>query len=128
MARPKKEETAKRSHVAQARLSLEEKATLTENAKQAGLSESDYIRARCLGHQIHPPKTRLDQAAIARLNRIGVQLAGACNNTNQLARAVHRGSDFQHYWLEVGAELRSARAQLRIVLTQMLASLDEDAS
>ena len=128
MARPKKAEATKRSRIAQARLSLEEKAILAENAKQAGLSESDYIRARCLGHQIHPPKTRLDQAAIARLNRIGVQLAGACNNTNQLARSVHRGSDFQHYWYEVGAELKSARAELRIVLAELLTSLDEDAT
>ena len=128
MARPKKQDSTKRSSIAQARLSLEEKALLAEKAKQAGLSESDYIRARCLGHQIHPPKNRVDQAAIVRLNRIGVQLAGACNNTNQLARSVHRGSDFQHYWLEVGAELKTVRAQLKIVLAEMLCALDEDAA
>ena len=126
MARPKKDQIAKRSSIAQARLSLEEKAILKDNARKAGMSESDFIRARCLGHQIHPPKSRLDQAAIARLNRIGVQLAGACNNTNQLARSVHRGSDFQHYWLEVGAELKSARAEVRSVLAQLLANLSED--
>lgn len=126
MARPKKDQIAKRSSIAQARLSLEEKAILKDNARKAGMSESDFIRARCLGHQIHPPKSRIDQAAIARLNRIGVQLAGACNNTNQLARSVHRGSDFQHYWLEVGAELKSARAEVRSVLAELLANLAED--
>lgn len=124
MARPKKHDVAKRTRIAQARLSIEEKALLIDAARRAGLSESDFIRARCLGHQIHPPKTRLDQSAIARLNRIGVQLAGACNNTNQLARAVHRGSDFQHYWLEVGTELKAARSELQTVLAKILNSYD----
>jgi len=125
MARPKLADGDKRSQMARARMSLAEKAQLIESARKAGMTEAEYIRARCLGHQIHPPKAQLDNAAIARLNRIGVHIAGACNNANQLARSVHRGSDFQAYWKDIGAELKRSRAELRAVMSKLLDGLDE---
>lgn len=126
MARPKLSDEDKRDYLLGARVTLGQRARVKENARKAGLSVADFVRARSLEHQIHPPKSRLDNEAIAVLNRLAVQYAGACNNANQLTRAEHRGSDFRHYWQEVGAELTSTHEQIKAALERLLVTIEDD--
>lgn len=98
MAAPKKDPDQKRSEVARARVTLAEKERVIANAQTAGMTETNFIRARILGEVIRSSNQSVDPALVHAINRVG-------NNVNQLARSVHRGSDFQAYWREVGDEL-----------------------
>ena len=61
------------------RVSADEKAGLQGSAAEAGLSVSEYVRRRSLGH---PVTARADRETRVLLRRIGV-------NLNQLARAAN---------------------------------------
>lgn len=109
MARPKKQAAEARTEQMNTRYTLAEREYIRSQAAAAGMSESDYVRTRALGHSVSPARSsRADPALVTELNSIGV-------NVNQLARAVHRGSSFTQYWQEVGAELRT-------ILTKVVAS------
>lgn len=109
MGRPKKQEHEKRSETARFRLTLAEREYIRSQAAAAGMDESEYLRARALGHSVSPARSnRADPALVTELNRIGV-------NVNQLAAATHMGRDFTRFWQEVGAELRG-------IITKVVAS------
>lgn len=107
MARPKKEQHEQRSEQMNTRWTLAEREYIRTQARAAGISETAYVRARTLSHQIHPVPSRggADPALVSELNRIGV-------NVNQLARATHRGSDFTRHWMHIAGELRTALAKV----------------
>lgn len=109
MARPRKQTEEKRSETARFRVTLAEREYICAQARAAGISEADYLRARALGHQIRPAPSRggVDPALVSELNRIGV-------NVNQLTRATHRGSDFTRYWMHVAGELRTVLAKMAV--------------
>lgn len=110
--RPKKAASELRSERVAVRLTISEKATISANAARAGMDVSDYLRLLGMGS---PPPARPASnddglptgtvALISEVNRIGV-------NVNQLARAVHRGSDFTQYWREIGRELEGVLQRL----------------
>ena len=101
MARPKKQEHEKRSETARFRLTLAEREYIRSQARNAGMAETDYLRARALGLSVSPARsTRTDPALVTELNSIGV-------NVNQLAAATHMGRDFTRFWQEIGTELRT---------------------
>ncbi|MEM9053869.1 MAG: plasmid mobilization relaxosome protein MobC [Pseudomonadota bacterium] len=102
MARPKKQTDDKRTEQWNTRWTLAEREYIRTQASAAGMNETEYLRHRALGHQIHPAPSRgaSDPALVSELNRIGV-------NVNQLALATHRGSDFTRYWMHIGGELRT---------------------
>jgi hypothetical protein len=106
MARPKKQDGEKRSEQTKERWTPAELEYLNDQAAaRAGLFRAEYIRLRALAYSLRPaPHSSADPALIVALNRVG-------NNVNQLARSVHRGSDFQRYWQEVGSELRAVLAK-----------------
>lgn len=125
MARPKKSPDEKRSVRKTQRYTLSEDQEIAEKAAAVGLSDSEFIRRRSLSYHMPKPRaSQLDASAMAALNRIAAQIAGACNNTNQLTASVHRGSDFQNYWRAVGADLQQDRADLRRIINALLAELD----
>ena len=102
MARPIKEQHEKRTETARFRVTLAEREFIRSQAMAAGISETDYLRRRALGHQIPPaPSRSSDPALVSELNRIGV-------NVNQLALATHRGSNFTRHWADIAAELQTA--------------------
>ncbi|MEM6275370.1 MAG: plasmid mobilization relaxosome protein MobC [Pseudomonadota bacterium] len=106
MARPSKDPSELRTQRFNLRFTLAEIETLRANAAAAGQEPHEYARRRVLGHRVPPAPSRgSDPALLSELNRIGV-------NVNQLARSVHRGSDFQHYWREVGAALQAVLAKV----------------
>ena len=105
MARPKKDTAEKRDQRFNLRYTLAEMEHIRTQAQAAGLDPHEYARRRTLGHVVtSAPSSTADPALIVALNRVG-------NNVNQLARSVHRGSDFQRYWQEVGDELRTVLAK-----------------
>lgn len=104
MARPKKETHEKRTAQRNLRFTLAEDAQLQAAARAAGLSVSEYVRRRALGHPVSFARRSTDPALAAALSRVG-------NNVNQLARAAHRGQAFQQHWRTVGDELRTVLAK-----------------
>jgi hypothetical protein len=103
MARPKKADTERRTEQQKIRYRLDEIEAVRASAARSGLTVAEFIRRRSL-HEETPSLSRsVDPALIHALGRVG-------NNVNQLARSVHRGSDFQVYWHEIGEELRTVLA------------------
>lgn len=100
MARPKKLADERREHRHNLRFTLAEKLHIESQAMAAGLDVAEYLRRRAVGYTVPPAPSRRghDPALISELNRIGV-------NVNQLARAVHRGSDFTRHWQEISRQL-----------------------
>ena len=106
MARPKKQDGEKRSETARFRVTVAEREYIRAQARAAGLPGAEYLRRRALGYTVPPARSGLtDPALISELNRIGV-------NVNQLARAVHRGSDFVHTWRIIGKQLSDTLAKV----------------
>lgn len=105
MARPEKQDGEKRSETARFRLTLAEREWLRAQARQANLSETEFMRRRVLGQPVRAAsEAAADPALVMALNRVGV-------NVNQLAKSVHVDSAFQQYWREVGDELRAVLAK-----------------
>ena len=109
MARPTKEPHEKRLETARFRVSLAEHEYIREQARNAGMTPTDYMRARTLGHRVAPaPGTSAaDPALVSELNRIGV-------NLNQITKAINAGRGLPH-------SLEAAAAELRETLRRVLA-------
>lgn len=109
MARPNKTEHEKRTETARFRVTLAEREYIRSQASAAGLTETDYLRARALGYQVPAAAARSsDPALVSEINRIGV-------NVNQLTRAVHMDdyrSPFTAEWRAISAELRQALSKV----------------
>lgn len=86
MARPPKEREAKRDRTVRARFTAAEKKTLLDNAANALMTPSDFIRVKTTGVAAHghkaSPQRENAVRALAELGKIG-------SNVNQLARAVN---------------------------------------
>lgn len=105
MARPTKDDTAKRTERFNLRLTLAELAHVQAQATHAGIGPHDYARRRVLGHRVPPARSQIDAAVLSDLNRIGV-------NLNQLTRANNSGADVQ-------AEATVLLAQVRDLIEQI---------
>lgn len=105
MARPTKDDTAKRSERFNLRLTLAELAHVQAQAAHVGIGAHDYARRRVLGHRVPPARSQIDATLLSDLNRIGV-------NLNQLARANNSGADVQ-------AEAAVLLAQVRGIIEQI---------
>ncbi len=104
MARPIKAVEERRTEQQKIRYRLDEIETVRKHAAETGLTVAEFVRRRSLLENPPAHGKSIDPALIHELNRIG-------NNVNQLARSVHRGSDFQRYWREVGQELETVLAK-----------------
>ena len=82
------------------RVTAAELAHVQEQAARAGLSLTDYCRRVVLRHHVAPAITDTDEAALADLNRIGV-------NLNQLARRANASGKIPPHLAEVLAEVRA---------------------
>lgn len=114
MARPRKQAFERRDEVIRARVTLAEKLFIEEQAEAAGISTAEYIRRRTLKLPVQPRPSRVDDALIWELNRIGV-------NINQLAHAANVGRTLPNLWETAAQELHAA---LEIVIE----SYDSEAS
>ena len=83
------------------RMTAAELAHVQDQATRAGLSLSDYCRRVVLRHHVAPAITDTDEAALADLNRIGV-------NLTQLARRANASGKIPPHLAEVLAEVRAA--------------------
>ena len=85
MARPTKQEHEKRTaRLPAARVTLAELAYVQEQAANAELSLTDYIRTLALHEEVKPARTPVEDSLLVELNRIGV-------NINQVAHAANVG-------------------------------------
>lgn len=102
MARPKKQDQEKRTETARFRTTLAEREYIRDQARLAGVSEADYLRARALGYRVAPaPKSAaVDPALVSELTRIGV-------NVNQLAKHANAGRAMPHSWTALSEQLHT---------------------
>lgn len=80
--RPAKSDRETRSEFVRLRLTVTERDRIEAQADLAGLPLSSYCREVLLGHRVRPAITAIDAAALADLNRVGV-------NLNQIARQLN---------------------------------------
>lgn len=121
MTRPKKGGEDVRDQIIRARLTLKEKIELLKIAEQAGMTSSDFIRAKTL--QSAPitrkatPERQEFIKALAELGKLG-------SNVNQVARALNRRSEQGEL---IGLDQRTIECALNGVdtLTQRLLKLLE---
>lgn len=89
MARPKKEKELSRSHHITLRLTETQYQTITEAAKEAKLSRSDYIRQQLLkGKVIITYDLRVE---IPELQKLTSEYHNIGNNLNQIAKYFNTG-------------------------------------
>ena len=88
------------------RLTASERDRLQQQAERAGLPLSTYCRRVLLGHEVQPAITATDAAALADLNRVGV-------NLNQIARQLNARGAVRPVALDAVLErMRDAVARL----------------
>lgn len=107
----------KRDEVIYVRLTPTEKADVALRARRLDMTPTEYVRSRSLG--IEPSrasKAGPDPALISLLNRLTLETARVGNNVNQLARSMHRGSDFQQWSPEIAEEFRALADELKAAL------------
>lgn len=89
MARPEKEKELSRSHHITLRLTETQYQTITDAAKEAKLSRSDYIRQQLLkGQVIITYDFRVD---IPELQKLTLEYHNIGNNLNQIAKYFNTG-------------------------------------
>ncbi|MEL7484347.1 MAG: plasmid mobilization relaxosome protein MobC [Planctomycetota bacterium] len=109
--RPPKAPAERRTDSLHADCTIADKIYVRDQAKLAGLTLSEYIRRRCLDHQVTAKTTRADARLVHELNAIGV-------NLNQLARLGNSG------WMgDRGGELDELSRRLSDVLDRVLEEL-----
>lgn len=125
MARPKKQECEKRSERYNLRFTIAELEHLRQQADAAGLEVADYLRRRCLGHQVAPAsERRISFALVGEVNRLGRQIAALGNVTNQVALYLHTDRRLPQDWELLPGEIKQSRKQLADVLEKLVMSLD----
>lgn len=104
MGRPLKRTADCREDRIEVRLTKEERARIDEQAKQAGMSRSDYVRNMVLNGQVTVKHTTVDFHLIHELNKIGV-------NLNQLVHAAHIRGKLPQSLPAICAEIENLVAQ-----------------
>ena len=103
------------------RYSEQERDTLTQAARAAGVTLSDFIRAAALQQPLPPPRPhRANRPTVKDGERLAMLLAAVGrigNNANQLARIANAGS-----WPEA-RELHEAAADIRWMRTALMQAL-----
>ena len=92
---------ARSASIPPVRLTAAELAYVQVQAASAGLALSDYCRRLILRPRVAPAVTDTDEAALADLNRIGV-------NLNQLVRRANASGKIPPHLADVLAEVRAA--------------------
>ena len=92
---------ARSASIPPVRLTAAELAYVQVQAASAGLALSDYCRRLILRHRVAPAITDADEAALADLNRIGV-------NLTQLVRRANASGKIPPNLADVLAEVRAA--------------------
>ena len=90
MARPTKDDAAKRTERFNLRLTPAELAHVQQQAAHAGIGAHDYARRRVLGHRVPPARSQIDATLLTELNRIGVNL----NQLAMLPQELHERQEF----------------------------------
>ena len=112
MARPRKADHERRSEPLYIRLTPDEMAHVENQAGIAGRDRTDFARETLLGARLSalPASVKAAKADTAdlllALDALTGQTKRVGNNVNQLAAADHRGSDFVHYWRDIGNQLQ----------------------
>jgi len=90
MARPQKSDADKRTHYVKMRVTETEKSHIQQQAQDAALTPSDFLRGMALrakpGRKVPTPDRAMLLKLMAELNMIG-------SNLNQIARALNRRQD-----------------------------------
>ena len=87
------------------RVTVAERTEVERRAEAAGLPLSEFCRRAIFGQRVRPAMPAADAAALAELNRVGV-------NLNQIAHAMNAGRDLPASLEMAIAEVRQAVAKV----------------
>jgi len=125
MARPKKLPGEKRSERCNLRFTVAEIEHVRQQANAAGLEVAEYLRRRCLGHQVTPAASRrADPALVSEINQLGRQLNGLGNVTNQVALYLHTDRRLPAEWQSLPAHIKKSQQEVANVLDRVVPSGD----
>jgi len=103
VARKRKIESEKRNQRLPVQMTLDELQDVRTNAKEAGLSVSEFVRRRTSGRPTIPrTEAKIDAQVLSDLNSIRVAMgSGVFNNLNQLVKDWNSGRDPRFDWRDV---------------------------
>ncbi|MEV3871581.1 plasmid mobilization relaxosome protein MobC [Streptomyces sp. NPDC049906] len=110
--RPRLRQTAQRGHVRSVRLTADELATVQHAARTAGLTTAGFLADAAVAVARTHGDARIwltdQRALVEELMTVGVQLARAGNNLNQVARILNSGGHSDHVDQAVARVLKAA--------------------
>lgn len=106
MARPTKAPDERRdTRLPELRATAAERAFVEDMAAKAGLPLTEFCRQAILSRRVRPRRAAVDEATLAELNRIGV-------NLNQIARKLNMDADAPADFPAVLDELQALMARI----------------
>ena len=108
MARPKKPDLQKMTHVIPVRLTDVQHSIITENASAAGMSVADYIRRQAVHGKVK--KEYRIVADFPKIQDLTRELSAIGNNLNQIARYFNSG----------GTQSKAIREEINSAMTQIM--------
>lgn len=108
MTAPQSQRHERRTTFIQARLTVAERCFVQQQAANASLTESEYLRQRTLGHEVRVPRpqSRFDSALVSEINRLGGQVAALGNLANQIALYCHTDRPIPPEWDALPSEIK----------------------
>ena len=120
MARPKKEESIRRTSNVMVRFSSIEYELVAGYAKDAGYPISTFVRKQALSEKVTVNYNIV--ADIGEIQKLTAQAAGIGNNLNQIARAIN---DWHNPYPQLAAEVRAAASNLAALKFEVLEKVGE---
>ena len=120
MARPKKEESIRRTSNVMVRFSNIEYELVAGYAKDAGYPISTFVRKQALSEKVTVNYNIV--ADIGEIQKLTAQAAGIGNNLNQIARAIN---DWHNPYPQLAAEVRAATSDLAALKFEVLEKVSE---
>ena len=120
MARPKKEESIRRTSNVMVRFSSIEYELVAGYAKDAGYPISSFVRKQALSEKVTVNYNIV--ADIGEIQKLTAQAAGIGNNLNQIARAIN---DWHNPYPQLAAEVRAAASNLAALKFEVLEKVGE---
>jgi len=119
--RKKKSEDESRVHRLPVRVTLDERRRYKQNAREQGMTVSEFARRRMDYRPIVADQAaKVDAQLISELNRLSVSLrSGVGNNLNQLVKDWNAGRDPRLDWHQTHDHLNETLISLQVLIGQI---------
>lgn len=120
MARPPlRPEERKDERLPNLRVTASERALIEERAANAGLTLVEYCRRAIFKSRIAPRRGTADQALLAEISSVGLQLRGMCTNLNQITKNNNAGRNLPPHFSVVLDEATDLLGDLKTIIRKL---------